>query len=139
MAKEKQAMKSKCVKSIILFAKKTESEGVAANGDENVILAQKDGFVGCGDLCFQQKRSSLGGPCKSMRFFCTYCETNSGYHNLIGYVIGANVCSMCIRNCREKCDHKNVNDVPEMESKGFRLKDLLLDDFRKKRRLRMQH
>ena len=129
MAKEKQVMKSEWFKSIISFAKKTESEGVAANGDAEAIPAQKDGLVGCGDLSFQQKMSSLGGPCKAMRFFCTYCETNSGDHDLLGYVTGANVCSMCIRNGRDKCDHKNVNDVPELESKGYRLIDLLLDDF----------
>ena len=113
--------------------KETESEGVAANGDEDAIPAQKDGLVRYGGLGFQQNMSSLGGSCKNMRFFCTYCETNGGNYCLLGYVSGVNVCSMCICNGPENCDHKYVNDVPvpELESKGFRLVDLL-DDFRRR-------
>ena len=39
MAKKKQAMKSECFKNIISFAKKTESQVVATNGDTDTIPA----------------------------------------------------------------------------------------------------
>ena len=50
MAKEKQAMKSECFKSIISFAKKTESEGVAANGDADAIPTRKMDLLDAGTL-----------------------------------------------------------------------------------------
>ena len=122
-------MKSECLYSIISFAGKTNSEGITANEDGNAFPAQKDGLVECGDLSFQQKMGSLEKPCKSMRFQCLYCETNGGNRDFVWYVTGANACSMCIRNGHEKCDHKNVNNIPELESKGLCLMNLLFDDF----------
>ena len=128
MAKEKEAMKSESFKCLINFVKKVEREGLPANGDEPAIPRQKDRLVGCGDLSFHQKVSDLGGACKVKRFFCTYCSTMSGDHDLLGYVSGILVCDMCKRNGRETCAHVRVDDDQELVRKGRELVTLLLVD-----------
>ena len=132
MAKEKEALKSDCFKRIIEFAKTVESEGIKANREEVAIPAQKGGLVGCGDLSFQQKMSSLGGACKSMRSLCRYCEFQSGDHELRGYVTGDELCAMCIQNGQETCAHRQVNDEAELVSKGHRLLNELLEDYKRR-------
>ena len=71
MAKEREALNSTCFKRLIEFSTQTERDGVPANGNKVAIPTQKDGLVRCGDLSFQQKMSSLGVTCKSMKIFGT--------------------------------------------------------------------
>ena len=130
MAKEKEAMESTGFKRLINFLKRLESEGIPANGDEPALPPQTGGLIGCGDLSFQQKMSCLGGACKVKQFFCTYCATESGDHDLLAYVTGSKRCAMCVRNDRERCTHVAVDDPPELKSKGKDLFAMLLDDFR---------
>ena len=76
--------------------------------------------------------SSLGGACKSMRSFCTYCECQSGDHEMRGYVTGDEVCAKCIRNGRAKWAYRQVNDEAELMSKGHRLLKELLKDYKRR-------
>jgi len=131
MAKEKQAMESESFIKLIDFLKKLESEGLPASGDEPALPPQKNCTVGCGDLSLQQKMSNLGGACKVKEFFCTYCSTQSGDHDLLGYVFGDLICSMCKRNERTRCPHVPVDDLPELKRKGLELMELHLDDKRR--------
>ena len=55
MAKEKEAFETEAFRGLIKFAKKVESKGLDANGDEPAIPPQSGGLVGYGDLSFQQK------------------------------------------------------------------------------------
>ena len=130
MAKEKEAMQSDGFKGLVSFAKKLESDGIPANGDEVAIPAQKGGLVCCGDLSFHQKVSDRGGACKVKQFFCTYCATESGSHDLLAYVTGDEICPMCVRNVKTKCAHVAVDDTTELERKGVDLMTMLLVDFR---------
>jgi hypothetical protein len=97
------------------------ANGLAENG-----LAARDGepslkpFKSCGsaDMSYQQKLTALGGPCKSIRFFCHCCKSNSKVdYNLFHRVDGDERCSICIRNESEFCCHRAVNAATRKLSK----------------------
>ena len=74
--------------------------------------------------------SNLGGACKSMQYFCTYCDCQSGDHDILGYVTGDEVCAMCIRNARKNSAHPHVNDEPKLRSKGRHLLKELVNNYK---------
>ena len=114
MAKEKEATKSHCFTSTLVFVKKVETEGIPANGGEVAIPPQKNGLTGC-DLAFQNMMSGLGGACKAKTYFCVYCECSSADDDLLGYASGSHasdcICPMCERNGRKTWAHPNVNET----------------------------
>ena len=76
--------------------------------------------------------SSRGGAFKSTRYFCTYCECQSGDHKLRGYVTADKLCAMCIQNGRETCAYRRVNNKAELASKGRCLLNELLEDYKRR-------
>ena len=76
--------------------------------------------------------SNLGGACKSMRYFCTYCKCQSGDHDLLGYDAGDEVCAMCICNACTKYAHRHVIHQPKLMSKGHCLLKELLNDYKRR-------
>jgi hypothetical protein len=91
------------------------ANGLAANRDGEPSLKP---FKICGsaNMSYQQKLTALGGPCKSMRFFCHCCESNSKLdYNLFHRVDGDEQCSICVRNESEFYCHRAVNSDEEIE------------------------
>jgi hypothetical protein len=131
MMNESDAMNSDCFGSLFRFAKQVEEEGLPADGEEEAFPKQRGGLVGCGDLSMQRKLAGgIGGGCKMKRFFCTHCEAESGDHDLLHYVTGDDICDRCVRNNRQTCAHRVVNDSDELDRKGEKIVELLLDDYR---------
>lgn len=133
MMGEKEALNSKVGKSLFDLLKKVEKDGLEADGDEEGYPPQTGGFCVCGDMSFHQKISGgMGGGCKVKEFFCIHCEARSlGDHDLLHYVTGEHRCARCVRNNRDKCAHRDVNDTKELHRKGVELQWLLLEDFRR--------
>ena len=118
---------TECFGEFLHWCKSVEKNGLPAVGNKPAIMPCQ--LVGCGDMCFLQKMTGLGGACKVKKHFCLYCEVH-GDQCMYLSKYGTDRCKLCIANEREKCCHRPVNGTTELNRKAERAMTLLTEDYK---------